>query len=126
MPRRLDPRNGLPGLFAPGRPKAADMAFLVEAPAASAVESPPAARKRPPRKAKAAPLPAAPEDVLAAPAVAPASPAPLPDHLRLAPAFRSVPLAPPSPEPLRLAEVPGLLACAASWLASAFGAAGTR
>ena len=31
MPRRLDPKKGLPGLFAPGRPKTADMELFVDA-----------------------------------------------------------------------------------------------
>ena len=108
MPRRLDPKKGLPGLFAPGRPKAAEMAFLVEAPRApaSAVETPPTPRKRKPRAVEAL-----------APARQPV--AEVPDYIRNAPPFHAVRTLPAEREPLRLAEIPGFVACSVSWIVSA-------
>jgi hypothetical protein len=107
MPRRLDPKKGLPGLFAPGRPKAAEMSFLVEA-------TPPRPRKRAP-KAEPAPAPIAPPTPVPA-----AAPLPIPDYIALAPAFRAVPMLPPEPVPIRLSEIPALLSCALGWALSAF------
>jgi hypothetical protein len=100
MPRRLDPKKGLPGLFAPGRPKTQEMAFLVK-------EKPPA---RAPRARAARPVP------VPAPASAPS---PVPDYIRLAPPFRAVPVR-QARDPLTLQEIPSLLACALDWLGSAF------
>ncbi|HZU98368.1 MAG TPA: hypothetical protein VFF73_16800 [Planctomycetota bacterium] len=95
MPRRLDPTKGLPGLFAPGRPKTQEMSFLVaEKPA------------RPKRTRKAVVEPPVP------------APVPVPDYILLAPPFRAVPVAPPRPEPLRLGEIPALVSCAVGWIAS--------
>jgi hypothetical protein len=111
MPRRLDPRKGLPGLFSPGRPKAEDMAFLVESPRApaAAVETPPRAlSRRPAKKKRPAPAPAA-------------SPAPVPDYIRDAPAFRTVPVLPDAPEPFRLPELPSLVSGALGFFASLLG-----
>jgi len=111
MPRRLDPRKGLPGLFAPGSPKAADMAFLVQGGVSgTAEETPPKAKSRP----KARKLP---------PPRSKSAEAPLPDYLRLAPPFRAVPTLKPEPEPIRLAEIPSFISCAVGWLASALGVA---
>ena len=98
MPRRLDPTKGLPGLFAPGRPKAQEMSFLV-------AEKP--VRPKRTRKAAVEPVP----DPVSAPA-------PVPDYILSAPPFRAVPTLAPRPEPLRLAEIPGLVSCAVGWIAS--------
>ena len=103
MPRRLDPKKGMPGLFAPGRPKAKEMQFLVEAPkAGAAVETPPRPAPRPspaPAKRGAA--------------------TPVPDYIKLAPPHRAVPVLPEPPAPLALRELPGLIGCAAGWLVAA-------
>ncbi len=125
MPRRLDPKKGLPGLFAPGRPKTADMELFVDArgsaprspsvpakDAAVAEATPPRPRVRPKKPAAVTPAPASPVACLVP------EPTPLPDYLLLAPPFRAVPALRPEPEPIRLAEVPSFLRCGMSWLVS--------
>ena len=126
MPRRLDPRKGLPGLFTPGRPKAADMSFFVDARApgspvvppkdgAVAEETPPRPRVRPKKTAPIAPMPVTPAPLTPVPSVVAQ---PTPDYLLLAPPFRAVPWLRPEPEPVRLAEIPSFVRCGVSWIIS--------
>ena len=121
MPRRLDPKKGLPGLFAPGRPKAADMAFLVE-------ETPPKPSPRPrktvrPERGPEGPeskgVPAVSTPPPAPPATPPPPPAPRPAPPPLPAWATSAPQPPFTPPPLSIFEIPSLVRCAAEWIFSA-------
>jgi hypothetical protein len=94
----------MPGLFAPGRSKKADMAFLVQtaapAPALVAEKKPRARRK----VTEVSPPPAPPEE--------------LKKETYGASPPRRVPVAPPAPERLSWAEVPGLALCTFGWVRS--------
>ncbi len=111
MPRRLDPKKGLPGLFSPGRPKAAEMTFLVDAP------PPPRRARKPVSPVVIAPAPT-PVAIVPEPVPVTIVPEPVPAYIALAPAFRAVPVLAPEPERLRLAEVPALVRCVVGWVAS--------
>jgi hypothetical protein len=121
MPRRLDPKKGLPGLFAPGRPKAADIEFLVQAKdAATAQVTPPRPRARPKKpvavEVAPAPIALAPSPP---PTPLPTPPPPrIPDYLLLAPPFRAVPTLRREPDPIRLVEIPSFVHCGVSWIVS--------
>lgn len=123
MPRRLDPKKGLPGLFERGRSKSEDMAFLSPGKAAPRTR---AKKPKPPIMSvpaatgtETASESAAPMIVLEARPRDPSPPAPTADPelayvLAHAAPPRRVPVA-PQLEPLTLRELPALAACAFDW-----------
>jgi hypothetical protein len=120
MPRRLDPKNGLPGLFERGRSKSEDMAFLVKgepktpAPRAKARG---AKRRAPVLSVGATETQTASES--AAPPIVLEAPLPVAVDLELAGILtqaappRRVPV--PRDDALAWSELPDLVACAFGW-----------